>query len=418
MARPSTGERTFEATARGDRLHRRGLLLVAALLVLALVFASRADAYIYWANPDGDAIGRANLDGTGANPSFITGADNPLGVAVDGVHVYWTNGTNTIGRANLDGTGANPSFIAAPISDLGSGVAVDNAHVYWVSTFANTTPNDFPPPNPGTGAIGRANLDGSGVDRNFIAGISFPTGSVAVGASHLYWTSYHPDTNFSSLYFLPARIGRVNLNGTEVEENFISTLPAGVAVDEAHVWWAFQDRFDGGIERANLDGAGAEFVIERRENFFPCGIAVDDTYVYWTEGESIGRARLDGSRATDNLIADTRTGCAVAVDALGPSPSNGFRFGGVKVNKKRGSAKLTVKVPGPGELKLAKTGSVKGKHKRAKESGNEKLSVKAKGKAKKRLNRKGKAMVKAKVTYTPDGGTPNTQSKKLKLKKR
>ena len=119
------------------------------------------------------------------------------------------------------------------------------------------------------------------------------------------------------------------------------------------------------------------------------------------------------------MIADARTGCGgMAVDALGPSPSNSFRFGGVKVNKKRGSAKLTVKVPGPGELKLAKTGSVKGKHKRAKESGNEKLSVKAKGKAKKKLNQKGKAKVKAKVTYIPDGGEPNTKSKKIKLMKR
>ena len=108
----------------------------------------------------------------------------------------------------------------------------------------------------------------------------------------------------------------------------------------------------------------------------------------------------------------------MAVDALGPPPSNHFRFGGVRVNKKRGSAKLTVNVAGPGELKLAKTGNTKRKHKRARESGKEKLSVEAKGKAKKKLNQNGRAKVKAKVTYTPDGGEPNTESKKIKLVER
>ncbi len=50
------------------------------------------------------------------NQSFITGADNPCGVASDGTYLYWGNvGSNdtgkTIGRAKLDGTGVNESFI-------------------------------------------------------------------------------------------------------------------------------------------------------------------------------------------------------------------------------------------------------------------------------------------------------------------
>jgi hypothetical protein len=47
-----------------------------------------------------------------------------------------------------------------------------------------------------------------------------------------------------------------------------------------------------------------------------------------------------------------------------------------------------------------------------------KLAIKPKGKAKKKLNRKGKAKIKAVVTYTPNGGEPNTESKKIKLLKR
>jgi hypothetical protein len=37
---------------------------------------------IYWANSSNNTIGRANLDGTGANQSFITGASFPMGLAL------------------------------------------------------------------------------------------------------------------------------------------------------------------------------------------------------------------------------------------------------------------------------------------------------------------------------------------------
>ena len=111
-------------------------------------------AHVYWANSGTGAIGRANLDGTGANQSFITGASSPIGVAVDTAHVYWANSGAAIGRANLDGTGANQSFITGASNPIG--VALGAAHVYWA--------------NSGTGAIGRANLDGTGANQSFIGG--------------------------------------------------------------------------------------------------------------------------------------------------------------------------------------------------------------------------------------------------------
>jgi virginiamycin B lyase len=69
-------------------------------------------------------VGRANLDGTGADQGFISSASRPYGVAVDAGHVYWANdGTNTIGRANLDGTCADQIFITGAATP--AGVAVD-----------------------------------------------------------------------------------------------------------------------------------------------------------------------------------------------------------------------------------------------------------------------------------------------------
>jgi len=102
----------------------------------------------------------------------------------------------------------------------------------------------------------------------------------------------------------------------------------------------------------------------------------------------------------------------------GGGPSNEFSFGKVKKNKRKGTAKLTVDVPGAGELELAKTKKVKADEELAEAEGKVKLSIKPKGKAKRKLNRKGKAKVTAEVTYTPDGGEPNTEDKKIKLRKR
>ena len=106
----------------------------------------------------------------------------------------------------------------------------------------------------------------------------------------------------------------------------------------------------------------------------------------------------------------------MAVDALS---LDDFSFGKVKKNQGKGIAKLTVKVPDAGELDLAETKKVEADDdKFAVAAGTAKLLVKPNGKARKKLDKKGKVTVKAKVTYTPDGGEPYTKSKKITLLER
>jgi arylformamidase len=128
-------------------------------------------------------------------------------------------------------------------------------------------------------------------------------------------------------------------------------------------------------------------------------------------------ANTDPTPATRSFTVDTTQPTPLLPLPMG-LPSNQFGFGKLKLNEKRGTAKLLVKVPGPGELQLAKTKCVKADEETAEAAGTEKIAIKAKGKARKKLNHRGRAEVKAKITFIPDGGEPSTQTAALKLIKR
>jgi hypothetical protein len=104
-----------------------------------------------------------------------------------------------------------------------------------------------------------------------------------------------------------------------------------------------------------------------------------------------------------------------------PTPSNTFTFGKVNKNRRKGTAKLTIEIEeGPGNLELAKSKKVKADVEPVEADGTavETLKIKPTAKLKRKLRRKGKARVTAAVTYVPEGGDPNTQTKKVKLKLR
>jgi hypothetical protein len=183
--------------------------------------------YLYW-DYDGvsghGAIGRSLLDGSSANPAFIsntsvvaTGNDN-YGIAVTSSYIYWADYTsNTIGRANIDGTGINNHFITVPTSLtlLGGpcGVYVQGSYIYWASYDGN--------------AIGRANIDGSGINATYLStGAGSSPYYVVTDSQYIYWT------NTGS----PISIGRAKLDGTSRIDNFIpisTGMPIGIWVDGA-----------------------------------------------------------------------------------------------------------------------------------------------------------------------------------------
>jgi virginiamycin B lyase len=179
-------------------------------------------------------------------------------------------------------------FTSAPVNGP-SGIAVNATHIFWTNGSAVGSTKR---------SIGRAKLDGTEVNNAFI---SLTEGGslrgIAVNATHIFWT--HGTSS----------IGRAKLDGSEVNTAFIPSVSAkAVAVNGTHIFWS-----DSGnnIGRAKLDGS------EVNKNFVVLpgtvshGIALDASYVYWgdTEGGGvpgvngrIGRAKLNGSEPNANFI--------------------------------------------------------------------------------------------------------------------
>jgi hypothetical protein len=97
-----------------------------------------------------------------------------------------------------------------------------------------------------------------------------------------------------------------------------------------------------------------------------------------------------------------------------PVPSNRFTLGRLKLVPRKGTATLSVALPGAGSVSLGGKG-IKPVSTRVAEATTAKLSVRLTGKAKVALRRTGKATVLAEVTFTPSGGAPSAQARKLRL---
>jgi virginiamycin B lyase len=179
------------AASGGNGRVRQAAVAVIVGSMLLLVFAAdglasstHGSTYIYWTNygvsGTGGAIGRADLNGTHAKRSFITGAAGPVGVTVHGDYVYWSNpgveaaspGT-TIGRAKLNGTDVDQSFITG--ADSAHSLVIKGRYIYWDSRLGDT--------------IGRADLNGTHVNQSFITGATAPAG-VAVNGGDIYWSNF------------------------------------------------------------------------------------------------------------------------------------------------------------------------------------------------------------------------------------
>jgi hypothetical protein len=396
------------------------LLAAALLAALALLIAPphAHGNFVYWANDDQASIGRAKINGAGANNNFITGVDGVHGVAVDSKFVYWTtlsNGTSSIGRANLDGSGVNNQFITANVTAPTS-VTVSSSALYWTNEVGM-----------GGTSIGRANLDGSNPNPNFISGPVTPCGLAA-------------DSNFLYFFADATHIGRADLDGTGVNRTFIA-IPdrfCGLAVDPSFLYWSRGTT--GAVGRVPVGGGTTQdgFVSTGTTGSGPCGVAVNSQYLFWgnQDANTIGRSNVNGGSPNPTFIPGPTNPCQLAA-----APSNKITVNSITKKKKKGTATINAKVSGPGQVTLNQTNTppdlnaveagVKQIGLTLTQASSFKVPVKPTGKTakklkkqiKKQLRKKRKAKAKVNVTvfihFVPAGvaGVPNTQQVTVTLVK-
>ena len=260
--------------------------------------ADTTEAYLFFTCPFVPGyVSRINLNDTSDyKPDFISlyGQDIPVGIAVDGKFIYWTisisdmNNSSKIARANLDGTGINWEFIPVQAFAL----TVDEKYIYWTNHLTDT--------------IGRANLDGTGINEHLIeCPEAWGLFGVAVSGKYIYWSER--DHN---------RIGRAELDENDnvkigtVNQNWITQFakgPEGVVVTKNHVYWTNGfggypgpnwEEYRNTIGRADIDGNNCEIWIAVRYDEITeshiLGIAAKGDFIYWSDYYwKIGRSNLN-----------------------------------------------------------------------------------------------------------------------------
>ncbi len=208
-----------------------------------------------------------------------TAAVTALHATPAGAYVYWVNNaSHSIGRANLDGTGVNQNFIPAKRGPADGSIAVDSTHIYW--TY-DTLPDS-------EDVIRRARLDGTGVERNFAPVPGEDPVGLAPSGTHVF-------------YGMSSGVKAIR-KSDGVAQNCITGIvgPYDVAASATHVYWANEPHRTIGRAAINC-GAANEDWLDVKAPVGP-GVAINSSHVFWTGASdgTVGRASIDGNPASVN----------------------------------------------------------------------------------------------------------------------
>ena len=262
--------------------------------------------FIYFCNSSTGYIGRAKLNGTGVERTWLHVEGEPIGVAVNASNVFWTDfANNRIGRATIAGATIEKTWITGERADRDRGERIERDMGKLL------------------GYIARATLAGGTIEQTWInTGTGAPQG-VAINSAHVFWVQAEEQY-----------IGRATLAGGSIEQKWLKPAGTGafygIAVDAHSVYYG--NYAQNSVGRAALNGE------EVNATWLPVGtspitygIAVNSEYCYVAnlEADTILRAKLIQSPvwALFGWAAKPTTGLATApFGLLGSSEAAGTEW--------------------------------------------------------------------------------------------
>ena len=429
-------------------------------------------AHLYWADIRADTIGRANIDGTAVNPDFVPTGPFPFGVAVDSAHLYWTNqfpspdglSGGTIGRANLDGTGVTETFLAGLADPLGVAVDISTqaAQPSRISVgdvtlaegnagqteFRFTVSLDTAQAAPVT--VDFTTADGTATAPDDYAAtvgtLTFAAGETAKTVT----VQVNGDTNAEPNETFNVNLANATGNATIADAQGVGTIvnddqvvivpPSRISINDVTTaegnagQTAF--RFTVSLDTPQPDPMTIDFATADGTATAPSDYAANSGTVTFAPGDTSATVTVQVNGDTRKELNETFTvnlsnaiGNATIADgqAVGTivnddrkRGSHKFALGKVRLNRKTGTARLAVTVPGPGKLAISGNGVKAARAVVARSvlaTGMVQLLIKASGTKAMRLNQIGAVTVWPRVTYAPIVGRRSTQSKNVRLEK-
>ena len=202
-------------------------------------YAYRLTADANWVYASGgEKINRYPIDGGPMDPTWHVNSGDVRGLDVDSQHLYWSAyPSRVIRRANLDGTGVDTNWLDVGTSNDGTwGVTVTGSSIYWMTRMSGT--------------LGRANLDGTGMVSPLISEIT------ASEQNHQVFVV--GGTAKTPLASGPSNSSLPSVSGVVAVAQSLTASPGtwSATPDEVHYQW--QVSSDSGTTWAPAPGAGAQ----------------------------------------------------------------------------------------------------------------------------------------------------------------